>query len=141
LLAANGDSIVLADLAPAFKVLQGNVQDAVIIGRTMEDCSRYGSLECGPDGNILHFNEKRPGAGIINAGIYIFRKKCLEVFPRKNPLSFEFDVFPALLSIGKKIRVIETDAPFIDIGLPETVKLAEAFIKKHHEVSQRRTFR
>lgn len=133
LLVANGDSIVLANLSPAFEVLQESLQEAVIIGITMEDCSRYGSLECSADGKLLHFNEKKPGAGIINAGIYIFRKKSLDDFPRKNPLSFEYDVFPEFLNIGKKILVMETKAPFIDIGTPETVRRAEAFIKKHRE--------
>ena len=44
------------------------------------------------------FNEKKPGAGVINAGVYLFRTPTIGQFPDKTPLSFETDVFPALIT-------------------------------------------
>jgi D-glycero-alpha-D-manno-heptose 1-phosphate guanylyltransferase len=131
LLVTNGDSLVLADLTPAFAMVRKEHYDAVIIGRRVEDRSRYGSLECDENGILVQFREKEKGEGLINAGIYIFPTSNLTNFPFKKPLNFEYDVFPFFLQRGMKIRVLKTDAPFIDIGTPESVNKAESFIKKH----------
>ena len=53
--------------------------------------------------NLAGFNEKKPGAGVINAGVYLFRASAVDSFPDKTPLSFETEVFPAL--IAEKIRI------------------------------------
>jgi NDP-sugar pyrophosphorylase family protein len=130
-LIANGDSLVLADLLPVLRSFGEGRADAVIWGRWMEDCSRYGSLECDSSGFLTGFREKRPGKGLINAGIYLVSKKLLGDFPSTVPLSFEHDVFPLLLAKKRRIAVAETHAPFIDIGTPETVGEAESFIRDH----------
>ena len=36
-----------------------------------------GSLDIGPDGLLKGFREKQPGAGWINAGIYLLKAKLL----------------------------------------------------------------
>jgi D-glycero-alpha-D-manno-heptose 1-phosphate guanylyltransferase len=131
LLATNGDSLVLADLSPAFEMVRKDHYDAVIIGRRVEDRSLYGSLECDENGILVQFREKEKGEGLINAGIYIFPRSSLRNFPSKKPLSFEYDVFPSFLQKGMKIKVLTLDAPFIDIGTPEAIREAESFIKKH----------
>ena len=74
------------------------------------------------------FNEKKPGAGVINAGIYLFRASAIDSFPEKTPLSFETEVFPALVAGNIRLKVCVTDAPFLDIGTPESLPLAEKFI-------------
>lgn len=131
ILAANGDSLVLSDLGPAFDALHEKSPDAVIVGVEVEDCSRYGSLEVDENGFLIGFREKQKRTGLINAGIYIFHERTLRAFPAKKPLSFEYDVFPGLLKDGKKVAVIGTAAPFIDIGTPDTVKEAARFIEEN----------
>jgi D-glycero-alpha-D-manno-heptose 1-phosphate guanylyltransferase len=131
LIAANGDSLVLADLQPAIQLMEAGEADAVMIGCRVPDCSRYGSLKIGPDGFLSEFGEKRLGEGIINAGIYLLSSKTVLIFPGQRPLSFEYDVFPLILSRGLKVKVAVTDEPFIDMGTPETVTMADAFIRKH----------
>jgi len=131
LLAANGDSLILADLSPAFEMVRNDHYDAVIIGRKVKDRSCYGSLECDENGMLVQFREKEKGEGLINAGIYIFSRSSLTNFPLKRPLSFEYDVFPFFVQKGMKIRVLKTKAAFIDIGTQESVREAETFIKKH----------
>jgi NDP-sugar pyrophosphorylase family protein len=69
LLAANGDSLILADLSPAFEMVRRGHYDAVIIGRRVGDRSLYGSLECDENGMLAQFREKEKGEGLINAGI------------------------------------------------------------------------
>ncbi len=131
ILATNGDSILLFDLAPALQALRE--ADAVMVGVWQPDSSRSGAMKIGADGMLESFMEKgSSAAGYINAGLYLFRRTLLDSFPRGANLSMEYDVIPALLKQGKRIAVHTiADAPFIDIGLPETLSQADAFIERN----------
>lgn len=96
----------------------------------MSDASRYGTLTCDAAGRLLVFAEKQPGAGVINAGVYLFRRRLLARFPAHRPLSFETDVFPRLIP-DCHIQTMVVDAPFIDIGTPASLVQAETFISNH----------
>lgn len=127
-LALNGDSLLLCDLAPMFAAFQN--ADAVMLGSWVADSSRYGTLDSGEDGFLRAFHEKRPGEGYINGGLYLMRQSWLRRFPRNVPLSMEYDVIPEMLKQGARIAVHKVkDAPFLDIGLPETVAQADDFIR------------
>lgn len=127
---ANSDSLVLADLAPALAAIQGG-DDAAVVGIEVADASRYGTLEVAMDDRLVAFREKRPGPALVNAGIYVFARRTIEALPRTVPLGFEVDVFPALLARGRTIRVARTAAPFIDIGIPESLARADAFVRQN----------
>jgi NDP-sugar pyrophosphorylase family protein len=122
-LVCNGDSLVLAELRALFSH-EGDALLAVEVA----DASRFGSLRAS-GGFLQGFAEKRPGAGLINAGVYRFRRATIARFPRKMPLSFEYDVFPALLDAGVRIGVVPCQAPFLDIGTEQTLGEADAFIR------------
>jgi D-glycero-alpha-D-manno-heptose 1-phosphate guanylyltransferase len=130
-LVMNGDSLVFADLAALAVPLDDPGNSAVILGRQVPDASRYGTLKIGPSGELLQFAEKRPGEGIINAGVYLMRPSLVGEFPEKAPLSFEQDVFPTLISRGFRLKTVSTQAPFLDIGTPESLPQAEAFIREN----------
>jgi len=127
----NGDSLVIADLAPAFQqVARGSA--GAILGVRVPDASLFGTLEVDGAGHLLRFSEKRPGRGTVNAGVYVLRKAALRLYDSgTRPLSIETGVFPAMLAAGEDIRVVETDAPFIDIGTEATLSLAENFVATH----------
>ena len=127
-LVMNGDSLIVAQFNKMTSYLDDYDVNGVILGVSVEDTSRYGSLVIDKSGNLLSFAEKRQGTGIINSGVYLFRHQILEKFPSKLPLSFEYDVFPTLLREQKTIKVHQIKAPFLDIGTPETLPKAEAFI-------------
>ncbi|HEV3344475.1 MAG TPA: nucleotidyltransferase family protein [Pirellulales bacterium] len=131
LLLANGDSLVLADLSPAWRLLADDSVDGVVVGLEVDDASRYGGLETAGDGRLLQFSEKRPGAGLINAGVYLFRRRLLACFPSRRPLSMEQDVFPTLLSAGARLMVYRCQAPFLDIGTPASIQQADSFVRRH----------
>ncbi|MGO9825257.1 MAG: sugar phosphate nucleotidyltransferase [Terriglobales bacterium] len=126
-LVSNGDSLVLGDLKPMLDLLDSETQ-AVILGLHAEDCSRFGALKTDSQGTLLEFSEKRPGRGLINAGIYLLAAGLLRQFPSARPLSFETDVFPSLLAAGIRIAVSPTSAPFMDIGTEGTLPLAGQFV-------------
>ena len=128
-LVLNGDSLVFADLNLAIAPFANSSVAGVVVGRTVPDASRYGTLAIGSAGELLRFEEKRPGRGVINSGIYLLRHSLLGVFPKKTNLSFERDVFPALIGHGIRLQTVVTDAPFLDIGTPESLPQAEAFIR------------
>jgi NDP-sugar pyrophosphorylase family protein len=130
-LVLNGDSLVFADLSAAARLLDEPGTDGVIVGREVADASRYGTLAVGPGNTVAGFGEKRPGRGLINAGIYLLRPELLGRFPPRTPLSFETEVFPALTSGGACLKVQPVNAPFLDIGTPETLEQAEAFIRQN----------
>lgn len=124
----NGDSLLLASLQKAWTYLADPSVEAVIVGRPMEDASRYGTLEVDGDNRLLAFLEKQPGAGLINAGIYLLKPSLRSFFPTDERRSVETDVFPQILKSGRTVKVAPIEGPFIDIGIPETLALADQFI-------------
>ena len=132
-LVVNGDSLIFTPLAPLINSLQDETIEGAILGLSVRDTSRYGSLGIDGEGNLVRFAEKRDGAGVINAGVYLFDRFLLQKFPSRLPLSFEREVFPALIARGVRLQVTIVDAPFLDIGTPESLPLAEAFIKDNYD--------
>lgn len=136
LVIVNGDSLVFGDLSGVWRML--SEADGVILGVRVADAGRYGILRIGPGDALLGFEEKRPGQPLtagqpdwINAGVYFFRRRLLDRFPERSPLSMEVDVFPALIADGARLRVYPTDGEFLDIGTPEGLAAAGAFIQRH----------
>jgi D-glycero-alpha-D-manno-heptose 1-phosphate guanylyltransferase len=132
-LVLNGDSLAPAPLGDFFQSLDDPQVSGAILGVRVPDASRFGTILQNANGDLTGFSEKKPGAGIINAGIYLFRASIIESFPDKTPLSFETEVFPALIAGEIRLKVCVTDAPFLDIGTPESLPLAEEFIRRNAE--------
>lgn len=128
--AANADSLVVADMGPALELAKEPNVDGVLLGVPVPDTTRYGSLAV-EAGKLVGFREKQPGSGMINGGVYVLRRRMLELFPAQRPLSIETETFPALLAAGAHLRVVPADAPFLDIGTPESVRQAESFVRSH----------
>jgi D-glycero-alpha-D-manno-heptose 1-phosphate guanylyltransferase len=132
-LVANGDSLVFADPRPLVEPLLAGRADAAVLGLELEDAARYGTLEVDGQSRLTAFREKRPGAGLINSGVYAFTDASIRAMPNARPLSFETDVFPALAEKGR-VAVARTTAPFLDIGTPASLAEAEVFIARNqHE--------
>jgi D-glycero-alpha-D-manno-heptose 1-phosphate guanylyltransferase len=129
-LVTNGDSMAVTRIREFLDVMNRPEVDAAVLGLRMEDASRYGTLAIAKDGRLLEFTEKKPGSGIINAGVYLFRHRLLKAFPKTRPLSFETEVFPELLKTAQ-ISAWTVDAPFLDIGTPQTFAEAEAFLSQN----------
>ena len=132
-LALNGDSATFVSLKPAQNWLKRDPDlDGVIIAKQIADASRFGSLDIGADGLLKGFREKQPGAGWINAGIYLLKAHLLALDVK--PMSIEFDCFPRWLAEGARIGVMAAHADFLDIGTPETLAQASAFIEANQHL-------
>ena len=132
-LVLNGDSLAFANLSSAAAILADPAVAGVLLGCPVPDASRYGSLAVGSGGELLGFQEKRPGKGVINAGMYFFPHSTIGQFPSFSPLSFEKDVFPEFARKKVSLKVSVVLAPFLDIGTPESLPLAEAFILQNRD--------
>lgn len=130
-LVLNGDSLALADLEPLRRSLDDPALAGAVLGLEVEDASRFGTLATDAHGDLTRFEEKRPGRAVINAGVYLLRHELLVRFGEQRPLSFEREVFPALIAGGTRVRVHAVECPFLDIGTPETLPEAEAFVRGH----------
>jgi NDP-sugar pyrophosphorylase family protein len=127
-LVCNGDSLVCADLSSFLLLGATDPEEARLLALKVTDCSRYGNLAVNEHGHLTSFNEKVPGRGLINAGVYLLRSGLLARFSSQRPLSFENEVFPSLINQNTLIRVEEVAAPFIDIGTESSLRAAETFI-------------
>jgi len=125
----NGDTLAFASLARAMEALRDPETGGVVFGREVPDTSRYGSLVTDAGGRLIRFAEKQPGHGMISTGVYLFRAALVRKISGQIPLSLERDVFPALTASGTSLKVLRMDAPFLDIGLPETLREADDFVR------------
>ncbi len=130
-LVCNGDSLVVCSLGPFIAAVAGRLGTAGVLGVSVADASRYGKLEVAADDRLVKFAEKTPGAGIINAGVYLFSGDLPRRFSSRRPLSFETDVFPDLLARGVPISVHAVEAPFLDIGVPDSLAQAADFVERN----------
>ncbi|MEX2252522.1 MAG: NDP-sugar synthase [Thermoleophilaceae bacterium] len=120
LLILNGD--VMTDLDLGAEIAQhertGARATLALIG--VEDTASYGVVPTDSDGRVEQFIEKAGGApptNRINAGAYVLERDVLEQVPAGRAVSFEREVFPAL--IGDGLYGYEAEGYWIDIGTPE----------------------
>ena len=130
-LVLNGDSFCPFDVRRLLTNHQRTGARATLLLAPMDDCRRYGAVEAAEDGRVLSFREKNAdlGAGLINAGVYLFDRRTLESIPADRAVSLENDTFPALIGHGLYATVGE--GPFLDIGTPESYASAERFFDDH----------
>ena len=92
-------------------------------------------VETGPDEEILRFLEKpKPedvpnlGTNTINAGIYVLEPTILDLIPKSESCSFEYNVFPAILEKKKPFfGYVLKDAYWRDLGNPKS------YLQAHHD--------
>jgi D-glycero-alpha-D-manno-heptose 1-phosphate guanylyltransferase len=127
-LVLNGDSYVEWSLNPILELFRTRNADLVLVLYATEEVSRYGSVALDRDGRITQFIEKgsRAGPGLINAGVYLLRKKIVHELPAGSAISLETDVLPRLLNRG--VYGLVCPGPFIDIGIPNDFKRAQTLL-------------
>ena len=120
----NGDSFFGIDLDEFKFFHRKSNADVTLALKYLTDSSRYGAVGLS-DSDITGFKEKEiSGNGHINGGIYQLNvKKFLEVNNQKS-FSFEKDFLEK--QVGKmQLKGFISDAYFLDIGLPETLEVAQ----------------
>lgn len=105
----------------------------MLLSVCVDDIRPYGEIISDSNGKITDFREKqsicRPG--YINGGVYLFNQKIADAFPKQQEVfSIERDVFPSV----PNLYALETDANWIDIGVPERL----AYARQHFQNGVRR---
>ena len=125
-LVMNGDSFADADLC-AFVAHHRRVgAKATLLCAEVDDAGRYGRVELDGEGRICGFIEKDPnfhGKSAVSAGVYLFSAALLDEIAGGGATSLEHDVFGRAPS--GSLDAFAGPFAFIDIGTPESLKLAE----------------
>lgn len=124
----NGDTFFDIDLSKIKNEkndLSADRHDITIALKPMFDFDRYGTVEINNENRIVAFNEKRHcEKGLINGGVYYFKKSLFDKIKTETKFSFEKDILESHtndLQIQGKIF----DNYFIDIGIPEDYNRAQ----------------
>ncbi|MFT7636888.1 MAG: D-glycero-alpha-D-manno-heptose 1-phosphate guanylyltransferase [Candidatus Omnitrophota bacterium] len=122
-MAMNGDTWFEIDL----KAMHAEHQmrgSAISIALTLvQDQGRFAEVQINSDKNITKFcyPAVSHGNGLINGGIYLMNRHVLKKYVDSMQLiSLESQVFPRMLEAQTAIWGYESEARFIDMGLPQT---------------------
>lgn len=123
----NGDSwfdVSLCELA-RFLETGGSTLGALSL-RKIQDASRYGVVDV-KGGKVVAFHSRpdREGPGLVNGGVYAFRRAIVNHLTPS--CSLESDVLPVLARSDFLLAKVD-DAFFIDIGVPDSYNEAQASI-------------
>lgn len=140
----NGDSFLVGAWPQVLRrsvcEQQAPLIEACILARWAEDRSASGALHLKGD-RLAAFQEKcHGGPGWINAGIYLLPDTWLREIPAGVSASLERDLLPAWLAGGRSIRVLTSDDAFLDIGTPNSLAMADAFMERWKSSSLRAAF-
>ena len=124
----NGDILTDLEVAKVIEFHQSRQATATIVLAPVENPAAYGLVETDRQGKVLRFREKpqpeelaQLTTNTINAGIYILEPEVLDLIPAGKNHSFEYNVFPDLLSSQKAFYAyILTDNYWRDIGNPQS---------------------
>jgi mannose-1-phosphate guanylyltransferase len=120
LLVLNGDVLTDIDLTAELQHHERTGARATLALYPVEDTSSYGVVPTADDGQVEAFIEKGDGdapTNRINAGAYVIERDVVELIPAGRAVSFEREVFPAL--VGEGLYGYDTAGYWIDIGTPE----------------------
>jgi len=123
----NGDTLFALDYAALMAVHKAAGAEVTIALRRTPDCSRYGGVVvCGE--HIVRFRAAgEPAPGLISGGIYVIARELLHRYPLPARFSLEKDLIEAHVAELKPGAFI-SDAPFLDIGVPEAYGEAAGFL-------------
>lgn len=131
----NGDILTDLDISEVIEFHRAKKAEATIALMPVENPSAYGLVETDAESRVLRFREKpKPEelAGLttnnINAGIYILEPTILDIIPKGENYSFEYNVFPDILAHEKPFYAyVMKNNYWRDIGTPQS------YLEVHHD--------
>lgn len=107
--------------------------DALILVKKINNPARYGTVIFDKKKRVKSFREKDPSisSGFINCGVYMLNSSIVNILPREQPSSLEYDFFPKI--IKSSFYAYQTKGKHIDIGTPESYNLAKSYFSKKTE--------
>jgi mannose-1-phosphate guanylyltransferase len=115
----NGDCLTDIDLTEELAQHERTAAKATLALTAVDDVSGYGVVPTDEEGRVEAFLEKTEGevpTNRINAGAYVIERELIETIEPGRAVSFEREVFPAL--VGKGLFGYLAAGYWIDIGTP-----------------------
>jgi mannose-1-phosphate guanylyltransferase len=116
----NGDVLTDIDLTAELAQHERTGARVTLALHPVQDTSSYGVVPTDSDGRVEAFLEKTEGeapTNRINAGAYIVEREVVERIPAGRAVSFEREIFPAL--VGDGLYGFPAAGYWIDIGTPD----------------------
>ena len=127
----SGDHIYKMDYNKMLRQHKETGADATIavLDVPLSEASRFGIMNCKPDGTIYEFEEKpkEPKSTLASMGIYIFSWKKLRKYLEedeansKSSNDFGKDIIPAMLANGEKMVSYRFEGSWKDVGTIESL--------------------
>jgi len=120
LLILNGDVLTDMDLSAQLAEHQRTGARATLALYPVDDTASYGVVLTDAAGRVQQFIEKaegEPPTNRINAGAYVIEREVVESIAAGRAVSFEREVFPAL--VGNGLHGYDAAGYWIDIGTPD----------------------
>ena len=127
----SGDHIYKMDYNKMLRQHKETGADATIavLDVPLSEASRFGIMNCKPDGTIYEFEEKpkEPKSTLASMGIYIFSWKRLRKYLEedeansKSSNDFGKDIIPAMLANGEKMVSYRFEGYWKDVGTIESL--------------------
>jgi D-glycero-alpha-D-manno-heptose 1-phosphate guanylyltransferase len=120
----NGDTLFPVDVRAMFMQHRSRSALLTLAVKQVADGGRFGRLVVDADNRVTAFLEKgEAGPGLVNGGVYVINRDLFRIAEFAPRFSFETDVLEKHL---QEIRPLafESDAYFIDIGVPEDYERA-----------------
>ena len=120
LLVLNGDVLTDMDLTAELEQHERRGARATLALFPVDDTASYGVVPTDEEGRVEAFIEKDSGhapTDRINAGAYVIERDVVDAIPAGRAVSFEREIFPAL--VGNGLYGYDAAGYWIDIGTPE----------------------
>ena len=128
----NGDTFFEVDLTPMRRYHLEKSAELTIALREVEANSRYGSVGIDKEGKITTFDNRArtSGRALINGGVYLAEKSAFTGMALESdaPVSIEDQLYPRMLTEGRRLYGFPSSGRFIDIGIPEDYRRAAGIL-------------
>ena len=119
----NGDVLSSHNLKEQIRQHEANNADVTLHLTTVEDARAYGCVPTDSYGRVTAFLEKmdNPISNSINAGCYVFSPNVVNAILLDTVVSVEREIFPELISNGRKVFGFIDNSYWLDIGTPQAL--------------------
>lgn len=125
----NGDTFFNVDLDSMMKNHRNHDAELTLALKPMKSFDRYGTVIVDESLKITGFEEKGPhNKGLINGGVYVINRDCLNDLGLPEKFSFETDFLESYFNRIDMYGLVQ-DTYFIDIGIPDDYRRAQKELK------------
>lgn len=134
ILLINSDLLTTINYEKLYLFFKENEADMVVAGVPYKVNVPYGVLESKIDNNIVSITEKPTYTYYSNAGIYIFKKKFIDLIPSNTHYNAT-DFIDKLLSLNLKVMKYQMTEYWLDIGKKDD------FVKAQNDIENLEYFK